>query len=541
MSWVLRRKGPSLLPKARIHHASALAFLQENANAPKRKQLHQRLTKILTSLIQVDRGSLEAPVAKGLRRLERVVQSRLELLNRVEAKIASKRELNRTERHFVERMKADFSRDERAPERDRLVEQADYFLQLQGQGIGLKENLREMQKLYYGFIHEWNERRRNPEAPEFQHLHVSETAGYDKVFHDYRRAVETTFTLYGITPRRFNGELIPEIKHSRDGDSFILEPPQWQKGERYSRGALWRFLLGDTLGIVKVARHLSKFDDTPQLYLFLHSKSWGWRMMHRVQTRIRVENTEELRKVANTEVIVAPTHDSAAEFPTIPSILMDYGIQAFFMADRKFFDSFPKLPTLGLLKFLLGPMEQYGHLAINRSNRKAALQVMTQAGESIRNKKRSLVIFPAGTRNKVRYEKVRYGKVRYGKKKRRYEGPIYGSKPGIALAMEAAQAPILPLGMLKGGIIFPKQVVDAFFRRGAVVGQEYVIRFGKPLFYEDMIEKIPNKSPSVDPRELGKVVVPELDQQYAELTGRSVGPPAPSKAKKRRNKTAHAV
>ncbi|MFO1464766.1 MAG: lysophospholipid acyltransferase family protein [bacterium] len=485
-----------------------------------RTLLRNRLTELdLRAGQALASGEIPSAETAGLRRLQRVARARMQLLDRVEAKLTQGRALDRTETSFVERMGAAVAGRNNTAGIDRLVEQLDYYFQLRAQGRGLRENLTEAQNAYYDFVHNWNERRKNPENPEYRQIHVSEAEGYDAVWTNYRRAAETTLNVYGVTPGRWNGEIIPDVDFIREGDAMLVRPRGWKPSQEFSRGSLWRFLLDDTIGIVRVAKRLQEFDPTPRLYLTMHGRGWGWRMLDRTHTQLRIENTENLRDLANTQSVVAPTHDSGAEFMTVPGVVQDYGLHAFFMADRKFFDPFPKPPAFGLIKALLGPMDQYGHLAIDRSDRRAAMQVMGNAGRFIRDLGRSIIIFPGGTRNPVRYDE----------NGERYEGPIYGNRPGVAMTMEESQAPILPIGLINGGVIFPKQNGDAFLGRGAAVGRTYTFRFGTPLLYDQVVPGNPTpRGPT-----LRTAVTQNLDRQFHELTGREIAPPAESKAKKR--------
>ncbi|HEX5033518.1 MAG TPA: lysophospholipid acyltransferase family protein, partial [bacterium] len=480
--------------------------------------LRRRMTELDLRLSQEDFSTTQPAEASGLRRLQRVVRARLKLLNQIESKRANRQELSLTERRLLERMGATLAGRDNVQGRDTLIEQADYYFRLRDQGKGLRENLLETQTAYYDFVRDWNERRRDPANPEHAQLHVSEAEGYDAAWQNYRQAVETTLNVHGITPARWEGQIFPDMVIRRDGDSTVIQPRGWQASAEFSRGALWRYLLDDTLGIVSVAKRLREYDSSPDLYLTLHARSWGWRMLDRTQTRLRIENSENAREVGNTPLVAAPTHDSGAEFMNVPSVLHDYGIRAFFMADRKFFDPFPKPPAFGAIRALLGPMDQYGHLAIDRSDRRAAMAVMGNAGRFIQETGRSIIVFPGGTRNPVRYRE----------NGDRYEGPIYGSKPGVAMTMEASRVPVLPIGLVNGGVIFPKQNGDAFLRRGAALGREYIFRFGEPLRYESIIPDNPTpRGPA-----LRSALVQQLNQQYADLTGRPVAEPAASKDKR---------
>ncbi|MCE9626266.1 MAG: hypothetical protein K8R69_12585, partial [Deltaproteobacteria bacterium] len=503
-----------------------------------RTLLRNRLTELDMRATQALRdGTIPADEVKGLRRLQRVAQARLQLIERIETKLAKGKPLDRTETNFVERMGAAVAGRENTAGTDRLVEQFDYYFQARSQGIDLKQNLLAVQNTYYDFVRTWNERRRDPESPEYRQIHVSEAEGYDAIWQNYRRAAETTLNVHNVTPGRWNGEIIPDMEFRRDGDTMIVQPRGWKPGNEYSRSALWRFLLDDTTGIVRVAKAMKDFDPSHNLYLTMHGRGWGWRMLDRTQTRLRIENTENLREAANTAMVVAPTHDSGAEFMTIPGVMNDYGIRTFFMADRKFFDPFwgrrpvsflglkfsiphPKPPAFGLIRALLGPMEQYGQLAIDRTDRRSAFAVMDQTAESINSTGRSYIIFPGSTRNPVQYDE----------NGERYEGPIYGSKPGVAAVMERGRNPIQPLALVNGGIIFPKQNGDAFLKRGAALGREYLFRFGQTIFYDRVVPGNPEpKGPT-----LRNAVTQNLDAQYGQLTGRPVVAPTASKAKKGR-------
>lgn len=529
-----------------------LELVNRTLDAQTRLLLRNRLTELDLRVSQAQgAGDIPAAEAKGVRRLQRVLRARLQLLDRIEGKVARGEALDRTERSFVERTGAAIAGRDNTAGIDRLVEQIDYYFQVRAQGKGLRENLLEVQRTYYDFVHNWNERRRNPEAPEYSQLHVSEADGYDAVWTNYRRALETTLNVYNVTPARWNGQIIPDIEFRREGNAIFLQPRGWDQangrngiggtrspdyrtqgeggsseastvepGREFSRLSLWRFIADDTVGIVSVAKRLREFDPTPDLYLTLHGRGWGWRMLDRTRTRIRIDNSENFRQLANGAVVLAPTHDSGAEFMTIPAVAHDYGIRAFFMADRKFFDPFPRPPAFGIIKALLGPMDQYGHLSIDRGDRRSAFAVMDQTADSITSTGRSYIIFPGSTRNPVQYNE----------NGERYEGPIYGSKAGVAAVMERGRIPIQPLALINGGIIFPKQNGDAFLGRGAAIGRTYIFRPGTPLLYDQVVEG--NPEPKGPP--LRNAVTRELDRQFGELTGRPIAAPAQSKAKKSR-------
>jgi 1-acyl-sn-glycerol-3-phosphate acyltransferase len=482
--------------------------------------LRRRLTEIDMRINQDDFASPRHDESGGVRRLQRVVRARLKLLDQIDRKRERRQELSLTERTLLERMGATIAGRDDVAGRDTLIEQADYYFQLRDQGKDLRRNLQETQGTYYDFVRNWNERRRDPNAPEYSQLHVSEAEGYQAAWNDYRRAAETTLNVYNVTPPRWEGRIFPDMVFRREGDSTVVESRNWQPRSDFSRGALWRFLLDDTLGIVRVAKQLRQFDPSPDLYLTLHARAWGWRMLDRTHTRMRIENTDNARQIGNTPLVAAPTHDSGAEFMNVPSVLHDYGIRAFFMADRKFFDPFPTPPAFGAIRALLGPMDQYGHMAIDRSDRRAAMAVMGNAGRFIQDTGRSLIIFPGGTRNPVRFDE----------NGTRYEGPIYGSKAGVGMTMEASHSPILPIGMVNGGVIFPKQNGEAFVRRGVAMGREYTFRFGQPIFYDTIV---PN-NPAPRGAELRSALVAEINQQFGSLTGRPVAEPAASKDRSRK-------
>jgi hypothetical protein len=515
-----------------------LELLQRVLDVQTRRLLRRRLQELELRFEGESWEGVDSSERKGVRRLHRIIRARIKLLDRVEAKLAKGQDLDLTERRFVERAGTAIAGRANVSGRDHLLEQLDHYFELRDQGRELKPHLLGTQNAYYDFVRQWNERRRDPTAAEYSQIHVSEAQGYDAVWEAYRKAIETTLNVYGVTPRRWKGELIPDIVFRREGSTFFIEPRDWKPGKDFSRRVLWNFLLDDTTGSVSVARRLPEFDKTPNLYSTLHARLWAWRMLQRTQTRFRLEQTENLREVGAIPLIVAPTHDSGIEFSSVPSVLHDYGIQAFFMADDKFFASFwawkkvslgplnfripyPKPPAFGIIRALLGPMENYGHLSIDRSDIRSAIKSMEDTGPFINKQRRSPIIFPGATRNPIQYDADG----------NRYEGDIYGSKPGIAMAMKSSQAPILPIGLKNGGVIFPKQNGDAYLRGGAALGREYVFNFGQPLLYERIVPG----NPAPEGLALRNAVPAELNRQFAELTGRKVGPPAPSKTKMKKS------
>ncbi len=496
-----------------------LEWVERTLDSQTRELVRLKLQQIDQRIEAERNGSFPTPESPGVIRLQRIVRARLKLLDKVERNLEAGKELSLTERRFVEKMGATLAGRRNTAGLDREIEQLEYYFHLRSGGThDLTRNLEFAQRSYYLFVKNWNERRKNPVNPEYDQLHISEAEGYQREFHNYRRAAETLLNLRGVTPRRWEGRIVPDMVFRREGDATVIEPLGWQPSQEFSRAKMWRFLLDDTRGIVRVAVRLKDFDPTPNLYSFIHATGWGWRLWDRIQTRIRIENSERIREVGNTPSLVTPTHDSGFEFPTVPAVMWDYGIQAFFMADRKFSDPFPKPPAFGLIRALLGPMEQYGHLAIDRSDRRAAMQVMGVAGRYVRDQGRSVIVFPGGTRNPVRFDE----------NGERFEGPLYGSRPGVAMSMEEANVPLIPMGLVNGGIIFPKQNSETLAGKGAAIGREYIVRFGTPV-HRNGLDPI---NPAPKGADLRRLVVANLDRQYGELTGREVGPPAPSKAKK---------
>jgi 1-acyl-sn-glycerol-3-phosphate acyltransferase len=91
------------------------------------------------------------------------------------------------------------------------------------------------------------------------------------------------------------------------------------------------------------------------------------------------------------------------------------------------------------------------------------------------------------------------------------------------------RVPIVPIGLVNGGVIYPKQAKDAMITGGAAVGRTYHFRFGDPVWYDTLV---PGK-PKPRETEVRSAIVENLDRQFGELTGREIGPPARSKAKKK--------
>lgn len=471
----------------------------------------------------------------GLRRMQRILRSRLKLLGSAERKIAKGQELSLTERRFLEKAGAAIAGRDIVSGRDHILEQLDFYFEAKNQGQHPQERFEELQNEYQEFIRNWNERRKDPENPEYQQLHVSEAEGYLALRRQYHTAVETLYSLHGLTPKRWEGGIFPEMVFRREGDRTLIEPLGWKPlDNQFSRGKLWRYLIDDTgLGMVPLAVNMGRFDRTKGLYMSLH-QAWGHRTLATTQTRLVLENTDKIREVGNHQSIIAPTHDSGAEFATITAALMDYGLNAFFMADRKFFDAGFHPPAFGLIRRLLGPLELYGHFSIDRSDRRSALESMIAAGkfvsgqpykigkEKFDHEPRSIIIFPGATRNPVRYDE----------QGNRYEGTLYGNKGGIGLSFGGAnkdghRTAVLPMGLINGGILFPKQALDAFITGGAGIGREYIFRFGDPIWRDTMF---PGNPKPKDP-EVRTEIVENLNRQFHELTGREVGPPAESKAK----------
>lgn len=401
-------------------------------------------------------------------------------------------------------------------------------------GLSLETRLLQAQENYYGFVHRWNEARKNPERPEYSQIHISEDPGYDAAWSDYRIAIETIYNVRALTPERWSGEIFKDIVFRREGSDLIMEPRNWEASSGFSRPRLWRFLFDDTIGIVSLARKAKDFDTTPLLYSTLH-RGWGHQAFFTTSTRARIKNADRLRDVANTPVIFAPTHDSMTEFPILPSLMHDYGFRAFFLADKKFFDTGFHPPAFGLIAWLLGPMKQYGHFEIDRENRELALESMKNVGRAVAETGKSAIIFPAGTRNPVRYRRpegvFQWLQYIFGiRNELRYEGPSFAAKSGLALSMEAGQANVVPLGLVNGGVIAPKQFLDAFILGGTAVGREYSVNVGAPLLYDQIIPD----NPAPRGPKLRSAIMENLDRQHAELTGRPIAPPAESKAKTNR-------
>ncbi len=490
---------------------NALDFCTAQRLSVRLLELNSRLAQELRTQNEID-----PVIRKSLRRFQRIVQSNQKLLTSVHSKLEKSIELTRTEKSFLNKAGAVLAGRQVIEGRDHILEQLDWYFRTQDQGSDFNQGLIEKQNAYYELIEGWNERRKNPDNIEASQLHVSEDPRHDKLYNEYRIALETLLNLNGALPEHFEGDLFRDITFRREGNTTIIEPRGWKPSNEYSVRRLWRFLIDDTksgsAGAAFKLFDLVSPEHHQRAYNMVHG-SWLYRAMARNEIKVVLHGTENLTNASRPAVIL-PTHDSGLEFSAILNLMHDYDYFAYYMADEKFL----RPPMSNLLR----GMKEMGHFFVNRKNRASALQSMVDAGHVIGTTNKSMIVFPGATRNPIRYNA----------QGERFEGPIYGAKPGSLATLDAANEhrPTvgIPMGLVGGGIIYSKETFRSMFKEGAGVGRVYHVHMGTPIRPESL--EGPNGERTPDARR--RAFTQEIDRQFHEMTGRPIAPPAASKDKK---------
>ncbi len=521
-----------------IHHLENQLRSEQatSANSPRRQILEQALkqqkvTYLRTELHVLDQRITQAlqddpksPEAKGLKRSQRILQSRLKLLDKIDQKLQTGTPFDLAETKLIEKLFLAVEPGQATVSGDRIIEQLHYYFSVRDIGGQLPDRVMQVQRHYYDFVQQWTQRRQIPGSAESQQKHISEAEGYWDLWHDYRIAMESYFNLRGHVPESWEGNIFPDLQFRRDGEDFIIGPADWSPSQALSRTPIWRFASNDTPGMVSMAASSLELDPQNRLYLSLH-RAWGHRMFERFNTQVRLQNQENFPA---SQAILASTHDSIMEFPGLTSVLHDYGIQNFFIAK----DAFSK----GFLGSLFQTHRFY-HTFLSRTNTERDNTTLQEAGRAIaglphassqgtllERPPQSLTIFPQGTTQGVRYNTAG----------QREEGPLLASRWGIGILLHAANAqtnvaptPVVPLGLRGGGTILPRQNLDTFLTGGAGLGREWVINVGKPIYYHELVPG--NAHPTE--QQTKEAIAPALDNALSTLTGRSVAP-RPAKRKR---------
>jgi 1-acyl-sn-glycerol-3-phosphate acyltransferase len=467
--------------------------------------LDQRLERELTEHPQIAE-------AGRLRRAQRILRSRLKLLGQVERKAKTHEELTLTERTFVEKAGAAVAGRSNTAGTDRILEQLEFYFETQDHGETLQGRLMEAQGRYYDLVEQWTTHRADPAREEHQQLMVQEAAGYEQAWRTYRVAIETFFELNGDTPKRWEGALFPEMKYYRHGDEYVIEPLGWKPDTSLSVGALLSLLTTEgRMGIIPVGYRSTEIDPSLDLYRTLH-RGWGERAWQTTQTQIRIQNSQRLAPLQGKPVVLAPTHNSWMEFPSIAAVMHSLGYRTTLLPREIFFHP--------VARALIGDLRKFSYPSIGRLDSAEALEAINQVGDRIRvshesdtKPNESIGIFPEMTRGEVEFDEGGH----------RREGPIRRVKGGVGVVLARAKTALVPLGLSGGGEIIPKEGKGSNLHKGAGLGRTYTFNFGDPLSY-DQIAQGSQTTPEIRFR---RAAANHLNTQFPQLVYRHNTTPLP--------------
>jgi 1-acyl-sn-glycerol-3-phosphate acyltransferase len=183
---------------------------------------------------------------------------------------------------------------------------------------------------------------------------------------------------------------------------------------------------------------VSFFDPTGDRQMKL-ARAWSRALLAASGVKVHVEGLEQI--VPNRSYVFAPNHLSYMDTPVV---LANIPVQFRFLAKKGLF----QIPLLGT------HLARAGHIAVPREDPRAAVKIMTQAAQIIRDRGTSLLVFPEGGRS--------------------HDGKLQDFKEGAAYMAIKAGVPLVPIA-LKG----TREVLP--FNSGMVRSGSVTMRIGPPL------------------------------------------------------------
>ncbi len=175
---------------------------------------------------------------------------------------------------------------------------------------------------------------------------------------------------------------------------------------------IWFFGVNMLFFIVSVGAFLLLSLITPSIVAHTIAKIWGKLVVQSVLCPVTLIGRENLPK---GPVIIAANHTSALDIP----VLLGYLPKRIHFIYK---ESLGRIPIFGSV------LRRLQYLAINRESGRKALATIKKAGETIRKKNRSVLIFPEGTRN--------------------IQGELQKFKKGMVSLAATTQVEILPVAMV---------------------------------------------------------------------------------------------
>lgn len=183
---------------------------------------------------------------------------------------------------------------------------------------------------------------------------------------------------------------------------------------------------------------VSFFDQTGTLQIRV-ARAWARTLLRVSGVRVRVEGLERIDPQGSYVFI-----SNHVSYMDTPVALAHIPVQFRFLAKRGLF----QIPFLGQ------HLSRAGHIPVPREDPRAAVKVMQSAGDVIRNKKVSLLIFPEGGRS--------------------HDGDLQRFKEGGAYIAIRAGVPVVPLAMTGTRQVLP-------FGSGVVQSGTVTLRILEPI------------------------------------------------------------
>ena len=188
---------------------------------------------------------------------------------------------------------------------------------------------------------------------------------------------------------------------------------------------------------------VSFFDDTGEKQMWW-ARSWSRALLAVSGVKVRVEGIEQI-KPGRSYVFVS----NHLSYMDTPVVLANIPIQFRFLAKKGLF----QIPLLGT------HLARAGHVSVPRGDPRAAVRIMTQAAEIIRERGTSLLIFPEGGRS--------------------HDGDLRPFKEGAAYIAIKAAAPLVPIALIGTREVLP-------FGSGKVLAGRVTMRIGCPISTEGL-------------------------------------------------------